>query len=237
MTVWTLLWCGQVHRGRVSDLAASRMDLQLATEGLARLGATLSTTFAFMSEEDARPNDFECDVYEAVPSELRKVCARIAESIAPGDAVVFVATNHGSTQGLLTSSTPDEYGDHAGEDLLTPACLEECLDLLQAPQLVTIAACHAGTFEPLGKAGSRAVFVGCGQAERLYIESGDRPNSPELAAFFGALCGVSIDGRPVPPRCDVAGATDVALSIGRTLRPPTTPALHGSSPWPPLLRE
>lgn len=246
MTARVLLWCGHVRppredrKGRMVaaayDFPASKNDMAIAIRAARVLGVGDREIHPFLCDDGLLPADFSEPVHDATAAELRRVVKRIALDARPGDALLFVASNHGEEQGLLMTARHDELG--GDEPLhLTPDALEECLSQLGGPQVVIVATCHSGVFLPLGARPDRLVIAACNERERYLVTSDDEDaHSPLLRVLFGAWCGVALGDEAAPARCSLDEAFEVARAAEMARRDidalkRTEPLRKGSAVW------
>jgi hypothetical protein len=186
MTKRAILWCGQMRRpnlgrdefGRTrevgdpllasDDFKIQANGLELAFQAALSLGVTNDEIYIFVCDSELLPQRFHGASYQATVLELQRVILGIAGRAARGDALLFIAVNHGTPGGLLTSEPVSELDDESPITLLTPDALDHCLRPFQGQQVLVIAACYAGSFLPLGSA-DRAVLVSCAPHETYKI--------------------------------------------------------------------
>jgi hypothetical protein len=171
---------------------------------------------------------------------LERVLARLARSATEEDALLFIATNHGEQQGLLTSSPVDEFSDdEEGPRLLTSEVLRRSLDAVAGTQVLVLATCHAGIFLPLARE-NRAVLASCA-ADQRYLVQEEPPCSPFLVELFKAWCRTELQGyetlfSPGVVELDTAFA-QAEQQLASGAYPAETqrlkPLHHGVARWPP----
>jgi hypothetical protein len=242
VTAHAFLWCGVVwpqtksrfggKEGGIPDFAASLQDIGLSCRTATALGIAPTDIHAFVCRNDLLPTDFRGSEHRATRSALRD----LLRGLPPEGALFFVATNHGVPEGLLTSESIDELEEDDDSPLiLSPRELGVMLAGWQGPQVLVIAACHAGVFLELGSE-KRAVITSCAADEKYYATGMDRPCSPLLPAFFGAWTGTTFESDPAPPReRDLDAAFEAAktrLEGGYEGRPTRTPHRSGEARWP-----
>lgn len=239
MTRRAFLWCGYVkppvanRRGGASfdyDFPASVHDIDLAVRAALALGVERDEIYAFVCRDDLLPPDFGDHRYEATTTALERVISSIAHRAAANDPLLFVASNHGLREGLLTSAPVDEF-DEVTPQLLTPGALEKHLSPLTGPQVVIVATCHAGAFLRLATRPNRLVLAACAEDETYYVEDEESPHSPFLLKLLGAWCGIVPRNAPPvaqQPLDEAFSATEQQLvSTGRT-----RPHRSGRVAWP-----
>ena len=246
MKAHAVLWCG-LAVPRTYDFAGSVHDLAIACKVARALGIAPADIHAFVPvprarggvESDPRENDllppeFHGKKYGATRAELR----RVLQGLPRGNALLFIATNHGDGQGLLTSEIVDELEEDDYSPLkLSPRELDEMLDGWQGPQVLVIAACYAGIFLDIGSA-NRMVIAACSEKERYYLEGMDRRCSPLLPVLFGAWTGTTFDDQPpLPLEPSLTAAFEAAkvfLENGYEGDKTTVPLRNGEVNWPAL---
>jgi hypothetical protein len=202
-----MLWCGSLRRAAMQqattlramrevservdvDFPASCNDLSIAVCAARELGALPNDMHAFVFDNDVLPRDFSGATHHATPADIDRVTQRLSYTVKPEDVVLFVASNHGLPEGLLTSAQDvDEFEENS--DLLTPAHLDHFLARLACRQIVVIAACHGGSFLSLGTKPERVVLTACAHDEPYFlgIEEEDIPHSPFLRLLLCAWTG------------------------------------------------
>jgi len=187
-----LLWCGWADPARMLDFPASVKDLELAVRAARALGVKDRDIHAFLGHADLI-SGVEVSQDAATLAALERVVARLAREATADDALLFIATNHGEQQGLLTSGPVDEFSsDEEVPRHLTPAILRQSLDRIPGTQVLILASCHAGVFLPLAQE-NRAVLASCA-ADQVYLVQEDPPCSPFLIELFKAWCSIELPG-------------------------------------------
>lgn len=247
MTARALLWCGHVRpprqdrKGRnladAYDFPASKNDVAIAIRAARALGIADREIYPFLCDDGLLPADFTEPSHDATAAELRRVVNRLARDARPGDALLFVASNHGEEQGLLMTARHDELGQD--EPLyLTPEALGECLSQLDGPQLVLVATCYSGVFLTLGARPNRLVVTACSERDTYLVAKDDEDaHSPVVRALLGAWCGVAPGDEAAPARVSLDEAFDAARAVEMTRRDldalkRTEPLRSGSVIWP-----
>lgn len=229
MNARVILWCGYVEPGQDWDFQWSLHDLRIAYEALTKIGVAEANIHALVGRDDLLPEEFR-GKYEgkATLDMLQKVLRASKPANTP---LIFVATNHGIRDGLIsTPSKAVEYGQkgnrtgHQGTRTLKPSALAEALKVWNGPQVLVIAACYAGVFLELGNAQKRLVLASCKGDEPYHLEDKDPPHSVFLEKFFEAL-------GEVPGACpntafERAAANMPAQGFGHL------PLKSGSVAWP-----
>ncbi len=193
MTRRAILWCGWAVPSRPLDFPASVRDLDLAVRAAQALGVRQEHIHAFLGHEDLLTPGLAVSKHAATVEMLERVMAGLARGSAKDDALLFIATNHGERQGLLTSAPVDEFADEESTPrLLTPEVLRRCLDGVLGTQVLVFATCHAGLFLPLAREG-RAVLASC-SAEQRYLVQQEPACSPFLVELFKAWCCTELPG-------------------------------------------
>jgi hypothetical protein len=216
MTKRAFLWCGYVkpptfeRKRRIQsdyDFPASVRDIDFAVQAAQALGVARDETYAFVCRDDLLPVDFEAArAYPATHAAVEQVVKAIAPHADGGDALLFVATNHGLSDGLLTSAEVDEFSETDAPRLLTPEALDSSLQRLAGEHVIVIAACHAGAFLSLGDRPNRLVLAACAEHEKYYVADEEAPRSPFLVKLLGSWCGIALPGEVPPPRLSLAEA-------------------------------
>jgi hypothetical protein len=220
MIVRAILWCGYVKPPVLpnqldGDVAASINDLHIAFEGARALGASPHEIHACVCDPNLLPQTFEASCRPASIAALRGLTAEIARRAAPGDVLLFVATNHGeergASKGLMVTPSAEEIDaraladdDDLGEaapldphSLLTPEALALCLDPLPGTQILVVATCHAGCFLDVAAPDRRMVLASCSAREKYWVQRAERSRSAFIAELFAAWCGIGLwDDQP-----------------------------------------
>lgn len=193
MTRRALLWCGWANPSRKLDFPASVKDLELAVRAARALGVSDRDIHAFVGHEDLLSPEQVASQHPATPEALARVLSMLARGATAEDALLFIVTNHGERQGLLTSGPVDEFAsDDEGPRFLTPELLRRFLDEVPGTQVLILATCHAGIFLPLARE-NRAVLASCA-ADQRYLVQAEPPCSPFLIEIFKAWCGTELPG-------------------------------------------
>ena len=233
-----LLWCGWADPARVFDFPASVKDLDLAVRAARALGVRDNDMHAFLGHADLISG---VDVSQTVATleALERVVTRLAHEATADDALLFIATNHGERQGLLTSAPVDEFAsDDEVSRHLTPATLRQCLDRIPGTQVLILATCHAGVFLPLAQE-NRAVLASCA-SDQVYLVQDDPPCSPFLIELFKAWCSIELPGYQTVFSSDVleldAAFLQAELQLSQGAYPPEykrlKPLRQGTARWP-----
>jgi hypothetical protein len=157
----------------------------------------------------------------------------IAARAAPDDALLFVAVNHGASDGLMTSDVVNEFDEDATVARLTPEVLDDCIRLLTGPQVIIIASCYAGIFLRLSPRAERAVLVSCGASERYYVSRNEHAWSAFLDELFGAWCGVALSDTVPRKRLGLRAAFMEAEQRLAAASARNKPLHAGATAWPP----
>lgn len=208
MTCRAILWCGFVSRpagkGRLDratavqgafpdcDFPASVNDLEIAYRAAKALGARAADIYPHVCDPDLLPPALVARWSPPTKEALARTLKGIRREASSGDRLLFIATNHGTRDGLLTMVEVDEFEDAPTSPFLTPEDLSRSLDSVQGDHTVVIASCHAGIFLPLGDHPNRTVLAACGADVVYRIHREERSCSPFLVELFASWCGVSL---------------------------------------------
>lgn len=254
MTARAILWCGQVRRpqldrdefGRIVEVGDRELplddakiqanSLELAFEGALALGLSAGDVFACVLTPDLLPQRFGTERYGATITDLRRVVAEISKRSVTGDALLFIAVNHGAEDGLLTSEPPlDEFDQERTVPRLTPAVLDDCLRPFEGPQVIIVATCHAGVFLPLGR-NDRVILAACAQGDKYYVSRRDHAWPAFLDQLFGAWCGFALADTITRTRLDLDAAFIRAHAALEGVGARNLPQRAGTVVWPPMRR-
>jgi hypothetical protein len=255
MTKRAILWCGQVRtpdyptdlRGRPregSDLRLPDDDfriqincLELAFRAACALGVACDDIYMCLLQEDLRPQASSTDRHDATVEGLRRLVGTIERSSVAGDALLFIAVNHGGPDGVLATADPprDPFEEEsAAPRQLTPEVLAECLDPLQGAQVLVIATCYAGAFLRLGGDARRTVVAACADNEAYRVSRDDSSCSEFLNELFGAWCGVThpdtVEDRRLPLGTAFERARQRLADVNPLKNGP--PHFAGTTVWP-----
>lgn len=248
MTRRAILWCGHVRPagaryplGRsMSDAAgfpdcdfpASVNDLELGFRSARELGISVKDIHPLVCDPDLLPSELSSRSLPATLESLENVLARIRRAALPEDALLFVATNHGCPEGLLTSTPVDELDELDGPVLLSPEHLGGALDSIPGAQVIIVAACHAGIFLPLGGPPDRTVLASCA-ADLVYrVHREERSCSPFLVELFASWCGVALWDDVVTARHPLGEAFTRAQARLAGEHRTAVPLVNGPCAWP-----
>lgn len=203
-----MLWCGSLRVAATQkattqreigkqlvevdlDFPASCNDLAVAVEAARTLGASPRDMHAFVFGDDVLPPGFGGNCHPATLEALDQVSASLATRLQPDDLLLFVASNHGIEEGLLTSGV-DEFDD--GMSILTPDHLDRCLARMPGKQALILATCYSGAFLPLGARADRAVLASCDSTTTYYlgVSAEDVPHSLFLRMLLCAWTGTPV---------------------------------------------
>lgn len=254
-----ILWCGQVERGRTTypladagrqsrkekriadnqsdalfahnDFTLQANGLELAFQAASHLGIDESEIYACLVQEDLRPQGLQTQVRNATPSDLEKLLFEIRECSEPGDALLFVAVNHGSSRGLTTAEDVSDPMREDADTILTPEQLETLLQPMTGPQVLVIVTCYAGAFLGLGNE-NRCVLAACGANERYLVPRCDNPRSPFLEELFGAWCGYAHDDAIPRATLPMKEAFERAKERMSSIQGVSIPCAAGVATWP-----
>ncbi len=245
-----ILWCGQIRRavnmrnskGRVEergdfllpldDFTIQANGLELAFRAALALGVPASEIYACLVRDDLRPPELGTPVLGATLADLQRLASRISKKSTTADALLFVAVNHGSTNGLATAqAVVDEFDDDC-ETILTPNALGECLDTIRGMQVLVLSTCYSGTFLPLGKPDARLVLTACSADEVHFIGRGDEKWCSFLDMFFGAWCGCSLSDAVPRSKSPPTEAFETAKQRLKAAAFRSSPMAAGSIRWP-----
>lgn len=226
MTCRAIIWCGAItqprqrvqRRGKVRhDLPATervifRSDIELAIQAAHRRQVRPEDIWAFVCDEELLPEAFAGRVYHATVPALQAAMKSIDQVATAEDHLIFIATNHGTAEGLLVETAPsDEFTESDDEPaFLSSQLLNHCLDPIPGQQILVIATCHAGVFLPLGSA-RRAILAVCG-ADKPYeikFDGLDPPRNPFLYELLSHWAGVSLGNYAAPARRSISEAFGV----------------------------
>ncbi len=211
-----ILWCGQVEKGRipqpdyndkrltnkekllvsnspetlfpVDDFSLQANGLELAYQAARGLGVAEAEIYACLVQADLQPQNLKTEIRRATRDELERLIREISERSDATDTLLFIAVNHGSSDGLATAEDVTDPMREDVDTILTPERLQASLDILDGPQVLVLATCHAGVFLTLGR-DNRRVLAACGADERYFVPRSDNICSPFLDELFGAWCG------------------------------------------------
>jgi len=207
-----ILWCGQVEKGQrlsekrptdkekrraevdpgvlypYDDFSLQANGLELAFQAARNLGVSEREIHACLVHDDLQPRNLQTSVRRATREDLERLIYKIAAQSEPADALLFIAVNHGSLEGLTTSEDVMDPMREEADTILRPEHLEACLAPFEGPQVLVIATCHAGVFLALGGE-NRRVLAACAAEERYLSPRCDNLTSPFLDELFGAWCG------------------------------------------------
>jgi hypothetical protein len=199
MTIRAFLWCGYAREGvarpdisnlsrgekrsRVAklirdDFTASVNELQVAYDAALRLGVEPGHVFAFLTNDDLRPNDFKGSMHQPTIESLLAVVSGIAQTSLPEDALLFFSSNHGGPTGLFVQQQIDELGEDMEPQVLSPEIFRAAFDRVQGSQLLVLSACNSGLFLCVANE-RRAVLASCNPDEEYqYVHDDEgRPYS------------------------------------------------------------
>jgi hypothetical protein len=206
------------------ERAIFRSDIELAIQAACRRQVRPEDIWAFVCDPGLLPETFTGHVDHATVAALQAAMESIAQVATREDHLIFIATNHGTAQGLVIETEPsDEFTEDDGEpEFLSLPVLQRCLEPIPGQQILVIGTCHAGIFLPLGSA-RRTILAVCG-ADKPYefdFSELDPPRSPFLYELLSRWAGVSLANYAVPeptsmleafrviesdfPGCDSAG--------------------------------
>lgn len=174
MTCRAIIWCGFVKRslGGV-DEAIFRSDIELAIHAAHRRNVRPEDVFALVCDRELLPARFDGQVHPATIEALRAVIQSIAHVATADDGLLWIATNHGDTEGLLVETEPqDEFAEEDEPCFLSPDLLARWLDAIPGTQIGIIATCYAGVFLPLANE-RRAMFAACGASDVYIVDYAD----------------------------------------------------------------
>lgn len=223
MTTRAILWCGYVKpaeqrrrcvAGQFTDFdfGASVHDLEMAIAAAHALGVSPRNIHALVCRDDLLPPDFRGNTQPPTREALMRVTTSIARTSNPDDVLLFLASNHGESEGLFVAPPIDEFADDTSEPAyLRPTDLATCLEPLSGPQVLVIATCYAGIFLPLGARPNRVVMTACAADEKYYVEGDETPHSPFLHALLGAWSGVALPSHPTVARRGLSDAFNHAV--------------------------
>ncbi len=200
----TLREIGQQQQQVDLDFPASCNDLWLAVEAARALGASPRDMHAFVFDADVLPPGFAGVRHSATAADLERVTESLTRTIRPEDVLLFVASNHGVPEGLLTSIEDVDAFENRSP-LLTPTLLGDSLGRLPGKQILIVATCHAGCFLPLGERPERTVLTACTKDETYYlgVSADDVPHSLFLRLLLCAWTGTTVpfgSYNPIPRR-------------------------------------
>ena len=223
MTCRAIIWCGAItqprqrvqRRGKERrDLPAMervifRSDIELAIQAAQRRQVRPEDIWAFVCDEELLPETFAGRVYPATVPALQAAMKSIEQVATAEDHLIFIATNHGTAEGLLVETAPsDEFTESDDEPaFLSLLILQHCLEPILGQQILVIATCYAGIFLPLGSA-RRAILAVCGANkpyEIKFVEL-DPPRNPFLYELLSRWAGVSLANYAVPEPASMSEA-------------------------------
>jgi len=253
-----ILWCGQVEPNKrprtfadkkpskkeiksvhdgpemlwpYDDFSLQANGLELSFQAACKLGVRESEIYACVVQADLCPQGLQTEVRRATRDALERLLHDIVASGGRNDAILFIAVNHGSLQGLTTAEDVADPMRDDGDTILTPTQLDAIFHVIDGPQVLVIVTCHAGVFSSLGHE-NRCVVAACAAHERYLVPRCDNLCSPFLDELFGAWCGCSLDasvpGATLPLQEAFVRAKD------RMSRVPglSIPQIEGKATWP-----
>lgn len=254
-----ILWCGQVERGPIvrsmpdavrqsqkerriadnrseslfahNDFTLQANGLELAFQAACHLGIEESEIYACLVQEDLCPQGLQTAVRRATPSDLEKLLFEIGECSGHGDALLFVAVNHGSSRGLTTAEDVSDPMREDAETILTPEQLDYLLQPMTGPQVLVIVTCFAGAFLVLGNE-NRCVLTACAANERYFVPRCDNLRSPFLEELFGAWCAHSHDDAIPRVNLPLDKAFERAKERMSLVQGLSVPCAAGVATWP-----
>lgn len=175
------------------DFKIQTNSLELSYNAARALGVPAGEIFACLLRDDLSPPKLRTRPHRATVEALRRLVLDIGSRAAAGDALLFVAVNHGiKGVGLATGDPPvdelDDLDEARPSEPLTPARLDECLRPLTGPQVLIVSACYSGQFLPLGARANRMVLTACRADEPYLVRRHDCAWPAFLDELFGAWC-------------------------------------------------
>ncbi|HRI63702.1 MAG TPA: hypothetical protein PK156_05675 [Polyangium sp.] len=253
-----ILWCGQIEHDKrlqtggnnepqskkekrlvestpetrfpYDDISLQVNGLELAFQAACKLGVHESEIYACLVQPDLRPQGLQTNVRGATRDELERLLHEFANKST--EALLFVAVNHGSSNGLTTAEDVTDPMRDDQDTILTPLLLEKYLQVIDGPQVLVISTCHAGAFLGLGHE-NRCVLAACAANERYIFPRSDNLFSPFLDELFGAWCECALhDGVPrtTLPLYDAFEKARERMSQVDGLM---IPLIAGKTNWPP----
>ncbi|HZF49662.1 MAG TPA: hypothetical protein VE093_13480 [Polyangiaceae bacterium] len=218
---------------KLDDIRVQSNNLELAFTAACSLGVPLDEVYACLVDDDLRPQKMKTQPFRATAGDLDRLVKFIARRADPGDALLFIAVNHGATTGLTTA---EDVADPLRDDeltVLTPDRLDACLRMLSGPQVLVVSTCHAGVFLPLADTHpDRMVLAVCDAEETYSIQRTDCPVSAFLDELFAAWCECSLDD--AIPKAKLPLDEAFLRAAERLAAQPgmTTPRRAGHAAWP-----